>query len=145
MITYDLAASSSNMLNLKRIEEMSDLEVVDKIMHKSTKANIISSVNRILIPFLNRLESLEEGTRSYLLRNYLLHMSATSLLLPYEIIKHGAATLSNVNSSDKINVFLSIEEYISIGIDCIYAFETNDGRSSPDVDDDDTGMQIVNS
>ena len=139
MITYDLAASSSNMLNLKRIEEMSDLEVVDKIMHKSTKSNIISCVNRILIPFLNRLESLEEGTRSYLLRNYLLHMAATSLLLPYEIIKHGASTLSNVNSSDKINVFVSIEEYISIGIDCIYAFETNDGRSSPDVDDDDTG------
>merc|ERR1712223_1210426 len=37
MITYELAPSSSNLLNLKRIEEMSDLEVVDRIMHKSNK------------------------------------------------------------------------------------------------------------
>ena len=139
MITYELAPSSNNLLNLKRIEEMSDLEVVDRIMYKSNKSNIISSVNRILIPFLNRLELLEEGSRSYLLRNYLLHMSATSLVLPYEIIKNGASALTSTNSSDKINIFSSIEEFVSIGIDCIYAFETNDGRSSPDVDDDDMG------
>ena len=105
----------------------------------ANQSHIISSVNRILIPFLNRLELLEEGSRSYLLRNYLLHMSATSLVLPYEIIKNGASALTSTNSSDKINIFSSIEEFVSIGIDCIYAFETNDGRSSPDVDDDDMG------
>ena len=122
---------------------MSDLEIIDKMMHKSTKVNIISNVNKILLPFLNRLEALEEGMRTYLLRNFLLHMSATSLVLPYEMIKYGASTLCNTNASDKMNIFSSIEEYVSIGIDCIYAYETNDGRSSPDVDDDDTGKKLA--
>jgi hypothetical protein len=138
MITYDLSTSSTmSMLNLKRLEEMSDLEVVDKLMSKSNKTNFIGNVNKILIPYLDRLESLEAGTRNHLLRNYLLHMSATSLVLPFEMIKHGASTVNTGNDSSPGNVFLSVEGYVSIGIDCIYAFETNDGRSSPDIDDDD--------
>ena len=143
LITYDLGTSSlPGLLSLNRLEDMSDLEVVDKLMSKSTKNNFINNVNRILIPYLDRLEALEAGTRKYLLRNYLLHMSATSLVLPFEMMKHGASTL---NSESSANIFVTADEYVSIGIDCIYAFETNDGRSSPDIDDDDKCEEKIDS
>ena len=144
MMMYDLQhlgpSSAANMVSLKRLEEMSDLEVVDKLMGKSSKSNFLNSVNKILIPYLDRLESLEAGARANLLRNYLLHLSATSLLHPFELIKHGAATTPTSTSSSPNQpgqIFMSAEEYISIGIDCIYAFDANDSRPSPDVDDDD--------
>ena len=139
-INYELGTSSiTSLLSLKRIEDMSDIEILDRLMSKSNKANFMNNVNGVMIPYIERINALEAGSRANLLRNYLLHMSATSLVLPFEIIKHGAATLNNGNEPTN-SLFVSSEEYISIGIDCIYAFETNDGRSSIQIDDDeDTG------
>ena len=148
MMMYELhhlgPSTVTSLVSLRRLEDMSDLEIVDKLMGNSTKVNFMNNVNRILIPYVDRLESLEAGARTTLLRNYLLHMSATSLTLPFELIKHGAATTTSSNSgipNQPGHIFMSAEEYISIGIDCIYAFEANDSnwRPTPDVDDDDGG------
>ena len=100
-------------MSLRRLEEMSDLDVVNKLMEGVNKSNFLSKVHRILIPHLDRLEA----SRMTLLRHYLLHLSATSLELPLELIKNASVT-----SSDP-PVFSSVEESVSIGIDCIYAFE----------------------
>ena len=65
------------------------------------------------------------------MRNYLLHSSATSLALPFEIIKHsnleatsGAASARGLEEATSI--FLSLDECVNIGLDCIYAYESDE-------------------
>ena len=79
------AAASGVHLTLTEMETMSDLEVLVKLMGATSKETIIVNVRKCLVPYLDRLEELEPGARKNLLQNYLLHCSATSLVLPFEV------------------------------------------------------------
>ena len=93
MMLYDMQNSTSNSgcenevvhLTLTEMETMSDLEVLVKLMGATSKETIIVNVRKCLVPYLDRLEELEPGARKDLLQNYLLHCSATSLVLPFEV------------------------------------------------------------
>ena len=79
------SAASGVHLTLTEMETMSDLEVLVKLMGATSKETIIVNVRKCLVPYLDRLEELEPGARKNLLQNYLLHCSATSLVLPFEV------------------------------------------------------------
>ena len=78
-------AGGGGHLTLAEMETMSDLEVLVKLMGATSKETIIVNVRKCLVPYLDRLEELEPGARKNLLQNYLLHCSATSLVLPFEV------------------------------------------------------------
>lgn len=80
---------------------------------------VMLKVRKFLIPYLDRLEELERGARKNLLQNYLLHCSATSLVLPFEVIKHSSANSEN-------QIFMSLDECVNIGLDCIYSYESDE-------------------
>ena len=87
---YELGLTQG--LDLRRLEEMSDLDVVLKMMEGVDKASFVARVHRVLMPHLERMEQQEPEARSSLLRHYLLHLSATSgLAMPLELIKHSQA------------------------------------------------------
>jgi WD40 repeat protein len=115
VMMYDMQCSS--MLSLKRVEQMSDLEVLIALMEPCTKETFLAHIRRFLLPYLDRLEQLESGSRKNLLQNYLLHCSATSLVLPFELIKN--------SQQQQTSVFMSFDECVSIGLDCIYAHESD--------------------
>jgi hypothetical protein len=71
--------------DMEMLASMSDLEVLVKLMGATSKETIIVNVRKCLVPYLDRLEELETGARKDLLQNYLLHCSATSLVLPFEV------------------------------------------------------------
>ena len=82
-------------VDLRRLEEMSDLDVVLKMMEGVDRAGFVARVHRVLMPHLERMEQQEPEARSSLLRHYLLHLSATSgLAMPLELIKHSQAASS---------------------------------------------------
>ena len=81
----DATSSAGVHLTLTEMETMSDLEVLVKLMGATSKETIIVNVRKCLVPYLDRLEELEPGARKNLLQNYLLHCSATSLVLPFEV------------------------------------------------------------
>ena len=83
--TSATSAASGVHLTLTEMETMSDLEVLVKLMGATSKETIIVNVRKCLVPYLDRLEELEPGARKNLLQNYLLHCSATSLVLPFEV------------------------------------------------------------
>ena len=84
--TTDATSASAGIhLTLTEMETMSDLEVLVKLMGATSKETIIVNVRKCLVPYLDRLEELEPGARKNLLQNYLLHCSATSLVLPFEV------------------------------------------------------------
>lgn len=118
VLLYDMETH----LSLDDMAIMSDLEVLLKLMEsKTTKENVVSHLRKYLIPYLDRLEELETGARKDLLQNYLLHSSATSLALPFEVIKSSAAAPSMENQ-----IFMSLDECVNIGLDCIYAYESDE-------------------
>ena len=67
---------------------------------------------------------MEGGTRCNLLKNYLLHTSTSSLILPFELIKQ----------VQNHSLFMSFDECVNIGLDCIYAHE--------DVDEDESEVIV---
>ena len=67
---------------------------------------------------------MESGTRCNLLKNYLLHTSTSSLILPFELIKQ----------VQNHSLFMSFDECVNIGLDCIYAHE--------DVDEDESEVIV---
>ena len=81
----DATSATSAHLTLTEMETMSDLEVLVKLMGATSKETIIVNVRKCLVPYLDRLEELEPCARKDLLQNYLLHCSATSLVLPFEV------------------------------------------------------------
>ena len=89
VMLYDMQNDSDDSaavhLTLTEMETMSDLEVLVKLMGATSKETIIVNVRKCLVPYLDRLEELEPGARKDLLQNYLLHCSATSLVLPFEV------------------------------------------------------------
>ena len=109
------------ILSLDQMNQMSDLEILIKLMESSSKTSIVHDVKKFLIPYLDRLDQLESGARKNLLQNYLLHCATTSLEIPYEIIKN--------SQSSNTSVFMSLDECVNLGLDCIYAFENDDGDS----------------
>lgn len=143
MMMYDLQLPPA-AVSLRRLEEMSDLEALIQLMEASisncNKAAVaaaaiasdhpgyafLQSVNRVLVPYLDRVESLVEGTRSTLLRSYLLNVSAKSLLPLLELFKTSS---NHFNGGEPDMVFSSAEECISIGIECIFAFEGGEASS----------------
>jgi hypothetical protein len=85
---------------------------------------IMARFHKILIPFLDRLEALEPGSRDLLLRNYLLHLSTTSLHLPTVFMKESfgdAAFPAN---------FGNLDDCIATGVDCIYAYDGDEDEVS---------------
>ena len=123
-------------------------------MAATSKETIIVNVRKCLVPYLDRLEELETGAKKNLLQNYLLHCSATSLVLPFEVIKHSSSAAEAVEgsfdagSSRKISsssgsgigrkissngaeaamppIFMSLDECVNIGLDCIYSYESDE-------------------
>ena len=92
-------------------------------MEGADEAHFMNHFSKTLSPFLERLEVLEPGSRDNLLRNYLLHLSTTSLQLPTVFLKESFAT----DGSVPLN-FSSNDECIAIGIDCIYVYEGEDDQ-----------------
>jgi hypothetical protein len=72
--------------------------------------------NKTLFPFLERLEILEPGSREHLLRNFLLHLSTTSLELPSVFFKDSFADATS-------SYFANVDDCISVGIECIYVYD----------------------
>ena len=84
--------------------------------------HFMSHFNKTLSPFLERLDLLEPGSRDELLRNFLLHLSTTSLELSSVFLKESfgdGASPTNFSSND---------ECISIGIDCIYVYDGDEDQ-----------------
>ena len=120
VMLYDMQSP----LSLSSLESMSDLEILNKLMEKAEKSNLLSYTRKYLVPYLDRLEELENGTRCNLLKNYLLHTSTSSLILPFELIKQ----------VQNHSLFMSFDECVNIGLDCIYAHE--------DVDEDESEVIV---
>ena len=117
-------------------------------MAATSKETIIVNVRKCLVPYLDRLEELETGAKKNLLQNYLLHCSATSLVLPFEVIKHSSSAaeaaeggsgagrkISSNGAGRKISsngetamppMFMSLDECVNIGLDCIYSYESDE-------------------
>ena len=120
VMLYDMQSP----LSLSSLESMSDLEILNKLMEKAEKSNLLNYTRKYLVPYLDRLEELENGTRCNLLKNYLLHTSTSSLILPFELIKQ----------VQNHSLFMSFDECVNIGLDCIYAHE--------DVDEDESEVIV---
>ncbi len=122
-------AQRPSYVSLDEAERMSNLELLVKLMEGSNKETFLCNVQKFLVPYLDRLEQLEAGSRKNLLQNYLLHCAATSLVFPYELIKssqqhHHSSTASGARSAAP--VFMSYDECVAIGIDCIFAYEAEE-------------------
>lgn len=124
VMMYDMQPQKRTSFSLEEMKEMSDLEVMIKLMEECPKEKFFAHVQKFLVPYLDRLEQLESGSRHFLLHNYLLHLSATSLVLPFELIK----STQNQLKSHVPSVFMSYDECVAFGIDCIFAYEDGDGE-----------------
>ena len=91
-------------------------------MEGADSHNLMHHFNKTLSPFLERLEVLEPGSRDNLLRNYLLNLATTSLELPTIFFKESFGEGSFPSN------FSGNDECISIGIDCIYAYDGEDDQ-----------------
>lgn len=90
-------------------------------MEAADAKNLMLHFNKTLGPFLERLDVLEPGSREVLLRNYLLHLSTTSLELPTVFFKESLADASSP-------VFANVDDCISVGIECIYVYDGDDDQ-----------------
>lgn len=93
-----------------------------QLMEGADAKHFMTHFNKILVPFLERLEVLEPGSRETLVTNFLLHLSTTSLELPIVFFKESFA---DTTSSSVTNV----DESIGIGVDCIYVYDGEEDQA----------------
>ena len=116
-LVYDL--QYDHHLNLEKLNAMSQLSVALLIMSKCVEETFLYTFNRWLMPYLRRLDALQPGRISELLRDLLLTKSREHL---------GWALQVSANSKvDKPSAIIpDAAQLISLALDCIYACQSLD-------------------
>lgn len=110
-IVYDL---SYDNLNLEKLNAMSELAICQLIMSRCDNETFVPTLNRWLMPYLRRLDTLRPGSMSELLRSVLVAKSQEDLNWILQIC-------SNSKSEQASHLISEPTLLISLALDCLYA------------------------
>ena len=89
---------------------------------QTVEATFIDDLKNFFLPFVLCCEQEAAGNRKQFLHDYLMHLSSEDLSLPWELFEH-------LHDGHSCELMPSLEEKISLALDCLYAFPKADQLS----------------
>lgn len=89
---------------------------------QSVEATFIDDLKNFFLPFVLRCEQEAAGSRKQFLHDYLIHLSSQDLSMPHKLFEH-------LRDGHLCELVPSLEEKISLSIDCLYAYPKTDQLS----------------
>jgi hypothetical protein len=83
------------------------------------EATFIDDLKNVFLPFILHCEQEAAGSRKQLLHDYLIHLSSQDLSLPHKLFEH-------LRDGHRCELVPSLEEKISLVLDCLYAYPKAD-------------------
>lgn len=105
--------------SFKNMEQMCDFDKLQLLMSQCTEENFVKNARQWLVPFLNRCESHEPGSRKELLKRYLESLAKEGLNCCRKVFENSKPGQSDPIISD-------VQEVVSLALDCLYACERSD-------------------
>lgn len=115
-LVYDLQQEG---LDLEKLTAMSDLSISQLIMSRCDGDSFLPTLNRWLMPYLRRLDTLKPGCITNLLRGVLVARSQEDLGWCLQVCTHSKANQASAVVADAGLL-------ISLALDCIYACQRTD-------------------
>lgn len=103
-------------ISLADLEKKSPLEKCKLLMSKTSEDSFLCDMNRLLLPYLDRVEKEHPGMKLHLLHDYIISVSGESLALPLKFFE----------GQEEVSCGLSPDELSTIAVDSIYSYVNTD-------------------
>nr|XP_018907735.1 PREDICTED: neuroblastoma-amplified sequence-like [Bemisia tabaci] len=110
-------------ITLESLQKKTMQEKLKLLMSTTTPDNFIANLKQLLIPFLDRCEVHQSGSKMKLISSYLLDLSVKNLEY---IVKFVQFIMMFDLFEDKTSIFSSLEAFVSLIIECIYNCQNTD-------------------
>ena len=117
-LVYDM---HNERTTLEKLNSMGQSDVVQLLMSDCTHDNFLPTFHRWLSPYLRRVDALQPGRRSQLLRDFLLTKSLEKLDWTLQVVAN-----STVDQLPSVPIVNDTSELISLAVDCIYSCQRSD-------------------
>ncbi|XP_028411208.1 LOW QUALITY PROTEIN: neuroblastoma-amplified sequence-like [Dendronephthya gigantea] len=117
VLVYECQTDAS--VDLKSFQNLNNLEKMRLLLSKSTEKSFIRNFKEWAVPFLDRLEKRNRGSKTKLIQQYMIETAKMDLTFPLKILQQSA--------SESTEPFIpDVARQMKMAIDCIYLCSRDD-------------------